>query len=366
MSVLGIDFGNDNSVIMMARKRGLDLAVNQNSNRSTPTLVGFAGPGEARNMGERAKMSMMSHIPTTVRNIKQYVGRDTTEIDERERGFQMAPIAEADREVGFELPVDGEPRIFTATEVAAMMFQDLRDIAENECGQRTVDCVLAAPAYWTDRRRHALRDAAKLVGFNVLRLVSEHSACAMAYGCNPKRDLPAPDMEPKVVVMLDVGSAVTQCSLVKFNRGKATVCAYAYEEFGGRDFDDLLFNHFADQFLEKYKVALSIFCLLSFAVLQIDIRSNKKASLRLRNACEAAKLRLSANLEANVNVECIMEDTDVNGKITREEFEVMSKPLVDKLLVIIQKIREESGNPNGPSTDRPVGLMSVLQLIRWS
>merc|ERR1712195_357833 len=157
MSVLGIDLGNENSVIIIARKRGLDLAVNQSSNRKTPTMVGFAGPGEARNMGERAKMSMMGNIPTTVRNVKQYIGKDE------------------------------------------------RDIAEAECGERTTDMVVAFPGYWTDRQRHALRDAARMVGFRTMRMVSEHAACVMAYGCNPKRDLPQPTEEPKVVVMLDVG-----------------------------------------------------------------------------------------------------------------------------------------------------------------
>lgn len=331
MSVLGIDFGNDNCVMMIARKRGFDLAVNQNSNRSTPTLVGFAGPGEARNMGERAKSSMMSNIPTTVKNVKQYVGKDIAEITDRERGYQTATVVEGDREAGFQLPVDGNNRNFNASEVAAMMFQDLRDIAEKECEQLTVDCVVACPGYWTDRQRHALRDAARMVGFKVLRLVSEHAACAMTYGCNPKRDLPAEDVDPKVVLMLDVGNSVTQCSLVKFNKGKCSIAGYAADEtLGGRDFDRLLFDHFADQFKEKFK---------------IDIRSNKKASLRLLNACEAAKLRLSANTEAAVNVECIMEDTDVNGKITRDEFEAMAQPLFQKLMGIIEQIREQTGNP---------------------
>merc|ERR1712195_158279 len=283
MSVLGIDLGNENSVIIIARKRGLDLAVNQSSNRKTPTMVGFAGPGEARNMGERAKMSMMGNIPTTVRNVKQYIG------------------------------------------------QDLRDIAEAECGERTTDMVVAFPGYWTDRQRHALRDAARMVGFRTMRMVSEHAACVMAYGCNPKRDLPQPTEEPKVVVMLDVGGGGTQCSMAKFHRGKATVVGFTHdEEMGGRDFDLLLFNHFADEFKEKFK---------------IDIRSNKKAKQRLMVACEAAKLRLSANVEATINCECIMEDTDVRGKITRDEFEELTKPLVEKLMTIIQKIRDQSGNP---------------------
>lgn len=223
MSVLGIDLGNENSVIMIARKRGLDLAVNQSSNRKTPTMVGFAGPGEARNMGERAKMSMMGNIPTTVRNVKQYIGKDEKEITDRERNFQMCPIVSGDREVGFSLPVDGELKTFNATEVCAMMFQDLRDIAEAECGTRTTDMVVAFPGYWTDRQRHALRDAARMVGFKTLRMVSEHAACVMAYGCNPKRDLPQPTEEAKVVVMLDVGGGGTQCSMAKFHRGKATV-----------------------------------------------------------------------------------------------------------------------------------------------
>merc|ERR1712028_148535 len=345
MSVLGIDLGNENSVIMIARKRGLDLAVNQSSNRKTPTMVGFAGPGEARNMGERAKMSMMGNIPTTVRNVKQYIGKDEKEITDRERNFQMCPIVSGDREVGFSLPVEGEMRTFNATEVCAMMFQDLRDIAEAECGERTTDMVVAFPGYWTDRQRHALRDAARMVGFRTTRMVSEHAACVMAYGCNPKRDLPQPTEEPKVVVMLDVGGGGTQCSMAKFHRGKATVVGFTHdEEMGGRDFDLLLFNHFADEFKEKFK---------------IDIRSNKKAKQRLMVACEAAKLRLSANVEATMNCECIMEDTDVRGKITRDEFEELTKPLVEKLLVMIQKIIAQTGNPTVHSVELMGGASRI-------
>merc|ERR1712028_148405 len=345
MSVLGIDLGNEDSVIMIARKRGLDLAVNQSSNRKTPTMVGFAGPGEARNMGERAKMSMMGNIPTTVRNVKQYIGKDEKEITDRERNFQMCPIVSGDREVGFSLPVEGEMRTFNATEVCAMMFQDLRDIAEAECGERTTDMVVAFPGYWTDRQRHALRDAARMVGFRTMRMVSEHAACVMAYGCNPKRDLPQPTEEPKVVVMLDVGGGGTQCSMAKFHRGKATVVGFTHdEEMGGRDFDLLLFNHFADEFKEKFK---------------IDIRSNKKAKQRLMVACEAAKLRLSANVEATINCECIMEDTDVRGKITRDEFEELTKPLVEKLLVMIQKIIAQTGNPTVHSVELMGGASRI-------
>merc|ERR1712028_243934 len=345
MSVLGIDLGNEDSVIMIARKRGLDLAVNQSSNRKTPTMVGFAGPGEARNMGERAKMSMMGNIPTTVRNVKQYIGKDEKEITDRERNFQMCPIVSGDREVGFSLPVEGEMRTFNATEVCAMMFQDLRDIAEAECGERTTDMVVAFPGYWTDRQRHALRDAARMVGFRTMRMVSEHAACVMAYGCNPKRDLPQPTEEPKVVVMLDVGGGGTQCSMAKFHRGKATVVGFTHdEEMGGRDFDLLLFNHFADEFKEKFK---------------IDIRSNKKAKQRLMVACEAAKLRLSANVEATINCECIMEDTDVRGKITRDEFEELTKPLVEKLLAMIQKIIAQTGNPTVHSVELMGGASRI-------
>jgi heat shock protein 4 len=345
MSVLGIDLGNENSVIMIARKRGLDLAVNQSSNRKTPTMVGFAGPGEARNIGERAKMSMMGNIPTTVRNVKQYIGKDEKEITDRERNFQMCPIVSGDREVGFSLPVDGELKTFNATEVCAMMFQDLRDIAEAECGTRTTDMVVAFPGYWTDRQRHALRDAARMVGFKTLRMVSEHAACVMAYGCNPKRDLPQPTEEAKVVVMLDVGGGGTQCSMAKFHRGKATVVGFTHdEEMGGRDFDLVLFNHFADEFKEKFK---------------IDIRSNKKAKQRLMVACEAAKLRLSANVEATINCECIMEDTDVRGKITRDEFEEMTKPLLEKLLAITQKIIAQTGNPTVHSVELMGGASRI-------
>merc|ERR1712159_970299 len=191
LSVLGIDFGNDNCVIAVARRGGIDMACNQCSNRATPTVVGFgACEGESRSLGERGKTSIMSNIRGTVLGVKRYVGRSLKEPSLADEAvFQCAEVCDGEREVRFKVQYNGAEELFEATGVCAMMFQDLRAIAELECKGPVVDCVIGVPGYWSDRQRRALHDAATSAGFKVLRLLSEPTAAAVAYGCNPKREL---------------------------------------------------------------------------------------------------------------------------------------------------------------------------------
>jgi len=328
MSVLGIDFGNDNSVIAVARRGGIDMAVNQCSNRATPTVVAFHA--DARALGEAAKVGVNSNIKGTVKNIKRYIGRSLAEPDlATEERSQCASVVAMDREVGFELPVDGEMQQFEATKVAGMMFQDLKAIAELECKMPVLDCVIGVPSHWSDRQRRAMHDAAEMAGLKVLRLLSENVACAVAYGCNPKRELPKDEEPPLNVFILDMGHSNFQCSLCQFKKGSVKVLGSKSDPgFGGRNFDLMLVDYFANMFKESKG---------------IDLLEKKKATQRLLQACEKCKMTLSANLIAGVNVECIYEDFDINGKVTRDELEEMAKPLLERAMVTVNALMEDMG-----------------------
>jgi molecular chaperone DnaK (HSP70) len=200
-----------------------------------------------------------------------------------------------------------------------------------------LDCVIGVPGYWSDRQRHALHDAATAAGFKVLRLLSEPTAAAVAYGCNPKRELPKEgdkegDADPMKVMIIDMGHSNFQCSMCSFVKGKVTVLGtVADANFGCRNFDNMLLNYFAALFKDQKK---------------IDIMSNPKAKARLLTACEKAKMLLSANTFASVNVECIMDDQDVNGKITREELEEKAQPLLERAISNVAKLMDDLGMTN--------------------
>jgi len=320
---LGIDFGNENCVIAVARRGGIDMAVNQCSNRATPTVVGFGQEG--RNLGEAGKTAIVSNIKGTIKNIKRYIGRTLQEPDlAKEEQYQCAKVVDGEREVAFSVPFEGEQQTYEATKVAGMMFQDLKIISELECKAPVVDCVIGVPGYWSDRQRRAIHDAASMAGFKVLRLMSENTASAVAYGCNPKRELPKDDEPPMNVLILDMGHSNFQCSMCQFVKGKVTVLGSTFDtSFGGRNFDMMLVQHFANEFKEKRK---------------LDILENKKATQRLLQSCEKCKTTLSANLSATVNVECIVDDFDINGRISRDELEEMAKPLLERAMSTVHRL----------------------------
>ena len=184
------------------------------------------------------------------------------------------------------------------------------------------------PAYFTQAERHAMLDAAKIVGLNVLRLMHDTTAAALSYGIY-KTDLPAD--KATNVVFLDMGASDTTVSIVSFVKGKLTVLSTACDRrLGGRDFNELLVDHFRNEWLEKHK---------------IDAYTNAKAMFRLRTAADKQKKVLSANAQAPIAVECFMDDIDVKGVMEREQFGAMCEPLFEKLQKVIQRAFDGCGLP---------------------
>ena len=208
-----------------------------------------------------------------------------------------------------------------------MYLGKLRDIAAAELKSAVSDIVIAVPGWYTEVQRRATIDAAQIAGLNVLRLINDSTAVALGYGIT-KSDLPEAD-SPRHVVFVDVGHSNLSVAVVAFSKGQLTVKSTAYERnLGGRDIDYALVQHFANEFKQKYK---------------IDVLSNQKATFRLAAGCEKLKKILSANAEAPLNVESIMNDIDASSKLTRDELESLIADVLGRITAPIETAIKESG-----------------------
>ncbi|KAF2762145.1 putative heat shock protein Hsp88 [Pseudovirgaria hyperparasitica] len=314
MSVVGIDLGTLNTVIAVARNRGVDVITNEVSNRATPSLVGF-GP-KSRYLGEPAKTQEISNLKNTVSSLSRLAGRPFNDPDvQLEQQYVGAPLVEMDGQVGAEVTYLGQKQRFTATQLVAMFLTKLKNTAYADTKNANPDLVLSCPAWYTDSQRRALIDACDIAGLKLLRIINETTATALGYGIT-KTDLPPPEEKPRRVAFIDIGHSNYTCAIVEFKKGELTVKATAWDRhFGGRNFDKALVDHFAKEFKEKFK---------------IDINENAKAKVRVAAACEKLKKILSANALAPINIESVMNDVDVRGFLKREELEELVKPLLER------------------------------------
>ncbi|KAG5572635.1 hypothetical protein H5410_062401 [Solanum commersonii] len=326
MSVVGFDFGNESGVVAVARQRGIDVVLNDESKRETPAIVCFGE--KQRFLGTAGAASSMMNPKNTISQIKRLIGRQFSD-PELQKDLKALPFLVTEGPDGYPLihaHYLGEMRTFTPTQVVGMVFSDLKTIAEKNLNAAVVDCCIGIPVYFTDLQRRAVMDAATIAGLHPLHLIHETTATALAYGIY-KTDLPENDQLN--VAFVDVGHASLQVCIAGFKKGQLKVLAHSFDRnLGGRDFDEALFQHFAARFKEEYK---------------IDVLQNAKACIRLRAACEKLKKVLSANPEAPLNIECLMDEKDVRGFIKRDEFEQISIPILERVKKPLEKALAEAG-----------------------
>ncbi|GLJ18034.1 hypothetical protein SUGI_0318230 [Cryptomeria japonica] len=314
MSVVGFDFGNESCIVAVARQRGIDVVLNDESKRETPAVVCFGE--KQRFIGTAGASSALMNPKNTVSQIKRLIGKHYSDPDVQ-RDLQSLPFTVTEGSDGnplIHVRYLGESRAFTPTQILAMILSNLKQIAKDNLKTEIVDCCIGIPVYFTDLERRAVLDAASIVNLNPLCLLHETTATALAYGIY-KTDLPESD--PLNVVFVDIGHASMQVCVAAFKKGELKVLAHAFDRsLGGRDFDEALFRHFAGIFKSQY---------------QIDVPTNARASQRLRAACEKLKKVLSANPEAPLNIECLMDEKDVRGFIRRDEFEQLSLPILERV-----------------------------------
>ncbi|VVT45315.1 uncharacterized protein SAPINGB_P000709 [Magnusiomyces paraingens] len=310
----GVDFGNFHSVIGVARNRGIDIIVNEVSNRTTPSLVGF-GP-KSRSIGEAAKSQEISNLKNTVGSLKRTLGLKSDDPNlETEKRYISSELVNVDGNAGAKVRYQGKQTEFTSIQLAAMYFNKIKQTTQHEVkGGNISDVVIAVPTWYSDSQRRATADAAVIAGLNPVRIVNDVTAAAVGYGVF-KTDLP--EDKPKIVAFVDIGHSDYTVSIGAFKKGELKILGTSYDRnFGGRDVDYHIANHFAEQFVTKYKM---------------DVRTNPKAFSRVLTQAEKLKKILSANTSAPFNIESVMNDTDVSGSMTRDELEEYLTPLIAKI-----------------------------------
>ncbi|KAI0502430.1 hypothetical protein KFK09_017379 [Dendrobium nobile] len=326
MSVVGFDLGNESCIVAVARQRGIDVVLNDESKRETPAIVCFGE--KQRFIGTAGAATSTMNPKNAISQIKRLIGRKFSD-PELQLDIHTFPFAVSEGPDGFPLihaRYLGELKAFTPTQVLAMVLSNLKGIAEKNLNAAVVDCCIGIPVYFTDLQRRAVIDAATISGLHPLRLLHETTATALAYGIY-KTDLPENDQLN--VAFIDVGHASMQVCIAGFKKGQLKILAHAYDRsLGGRDFDDVLFNYFAVKFKDEYK---------------IDVYQNARACIRLRAACEKLKKMLSANPEAPLNIECLMDEKDVRGFIKREEFEQISVLILERVKRPLVNALQEAG-----------------------
>lgn len=283
--------------------------------------MGF-GP-KARYLGEAAKTQEISNLKNTVSSLKRLAGRSLKDPDvQLEQQYISAPLVDVNGQVGAEVTYCGNKERFTATQLCAMYLSKIRHTTSTELRLPVQDIVMSVPHWFTDIQRRALIDAAEIAGLKLLRLMNDTTAVALGWGIT-KLDLPGPEEKPRRVAFVDVGHSNYTCSIVEFKKGELAVKATACDRhYGGRDFDKALVDHLQKEFLGKYK---------------IDIFSNPRAVARVQAAAEKTKKILSANQQAPLNIESLMNDIDVSAMVTRQEFEALIEPLLNKTHVTLEQ-----------------------------
>lgn len=296
---VGIDLGTTNSVVSVLEGGDATVIANSEGSRTTPSIVAFAKNGEVL-VGQSAKNQAVANVDRTIRSVKRHIGTDwTVKIDDKE---------------------------YTAQEISARILMKLKRDAEAYLGEDVTDAVITVPAYFNDAQRQATKDAGQIAGLNVLRIVNEPTAAALAYG------LEKGDKEQTILVF-DLGGGTFDVSLLEIGDGVVEVRATAGDnELGGDDWDQRIVDWLAD----KFKAAHGI-----------DLRKDKMALQRLREAAEKAKIELSSSQQASINLPYITVDEDRNPlfldeTLSRTEFQKITQDLLNRTKAPFQSVLKDA------------------------
>jgi len=317
MSVVGIDFGNHSCYISVARQGGIESIANDYSLRDTPSYVGFSE--RQRIMGVSAKSQHLTNLKRTAFNFKHMLGRKFQDPIAQEI-ISTLPYEVSEGPGGkIQISIDylGSKQSFTPEEITAMLFTKLKLTAEDALKTQVKDVVISCPCYFTDRERRALMDAANMAGLNVLKLMNDTAATALAYGIF-KQDLPPPEEKARNVIFVDSGHVGLQVAACSFHKGKMVMKACTHHRgIGGQAFDAALVKYFADEFQSKTK---------------LDAMKKPRAFLKLTSEVEKVKKQMSANTNLlPLNIECFMEERDLTHRVDRATFEEMVQQQLQKV-----------------------------------
>ncbi|MDR2861251.1 MAG: molecular chaperone DnaK [Syntrophobacterales bacterium] len=308
--IIGVDLGTTNSCVAVMESGDPVVIANQEGNRTTPSMVAFTDSGE-RIVGQVAKRQAVTNSENTVYAIKRLIGRKYTS-KEVQQDIPITPYKITEAPNG-DAQITIRDRNYSPAEISSMILTKMKQTADEYLGEKIQDVVITVPAYFNDSQRQATKDAGKIAGLNVLRIINEPTAAALAYGLDKKKD--------EKIAVFDLGGGTFDISILEIGDGVFEVKSTNGDtHLGGEDFDQALIGYLVTEFKKDQG---------------IDIRSDKMALQRLKEAAEKAKMELSSSLETDINLPFITADASgpkhMNIKLTRAKLEALVSDLIDKL-----------------------------------
>src|SRR5438309_2378814 len=311
--VIGIDLGTTNSC--MAVMEGGESAVLENSEgrRVTPSVVAFTKTGE-RLVGDPAKRQAITNSKNTIYSIKRFMGRKFGEVEEERKRVPYKVLSGPNSDALVEVEVEGKPKQFSPAEISAMILGKLKADAETRTGEKISQAVITVPAYFNDSQRQATKDAGRIAGLEVLRIINEPTAASLAYGLDKKKD--------EEIAVYDLGGGTFDISVLEIGDGVFEVKATNGDtHLGGDDWD----GRIMDWILDEFKKAQAM-----------DLRKQPDALQRIKEEAEKAKIALSSSQEYEINLPFITADASgpkhIQKKLTRSKLEQLTDPLFERTI----------------------------------
>jgi molecular chaperone DnaK len=325
-SIIGIDLGTTNSCVAVLDQKDPKVIPNAEGGRTTPSVFAVNTAGE-RLVGQLAKRQAVTNPQNTVFGVKRLIGRkfDSPEVIQDRKVLPYEIVAAANGDAAIKI----QGRTYSPAEISAQVLGDLKKAAEAQVGGSISDAVITVPAYFNDSQRQATKDAGKIAGLNVLRIINEPTAAALAYGLDRSGD--------QTIAVFDLGGGTFDISILDIGEGVFEVKATNGDtHLGGEDFDLRLIEHLADEFKKDQG---------------IDLRSDTMALQRLKEAAEKAKMELSTTMETEVNLPFITADASgpkhLNLRLTRAKLESLMASLLDRLEAPCRTALSDSGYQTG-------------------
>ncbi len=320
--IIGIDLGTTNSCVAVMQGGDPVVIPNQEGERVTPSVVAFTESGEIL-VGQTAKRQAITNPENTVFAIKRLMGRryDSPEV---QRDIKILPYKIVKAPNG-DAHVEVRGKRYSPPEISAMILRKLKEAAEAYLGEKVTDAVITVPAYFNDSQRQATKDAGRIAGLNVRRIINEPTAASLAYGLDKKGE--------KKIAVFDLGGGTFDISILEVGEGVFEVKSTSGDtHLGGEDFDMRIVNYIVDEFMKEQG---------------IDLRKDRMALQRLKEAAEKAKKELSTMLETEINLPFITADASgpkhLNMKLTRAKFESLVEDLVEKVVGPCQQAMKDAG-----------------------
>ncbi len=318
--IIGIDLGTTNSVVAVMEGGEPVVITNSEGGRTTPSVVAFTKDGN-RLVGQVAKRQAVTNPENTLYSIKRFMGRKFSEVTDE---IKQVPY-KVERASNGDVRINADSKQYSPPEIAAMVLQKLKQSAEDYLGATVTKAVITVPAYFNDAQRQATKDAGKIAGLEVLRIVNEPTAAALAYGLDKKKE--------ETIAVFDFGGGTFDISVLEVGEGVVEVKSTNGDtHLGGDDVDEMLVKWIIDEFKKDQG---------------IDLTNDKMALQRLKEAGEKAKIELSSAMETEINLPFITADQSgpkhLVTKMTRSKFEQLVQPILDRLMPPVKKAIEDAG-----------------------